>query len=139
MTEQAIEQTPAAEPLPEVPLQFRGREIWARMPRPEQLLVWQRTLDKLQNAGPDTNWTASTVMVALERLRKIVDSILVNEADKTWIDDQFLEGSMEFKDLVPLINGVAEKFAELAAEAAPNREARRAKKAGKTATRKAAR
>lgn len=137
MTEQVTEQ--AAPEMPEASVPFRGREVWVRMPRPEQLLVWQRTLDKLQNAGPDTNWTASTVMVALERLRKIVDSILVNEADKTWIDDQFLEGTMQFTELVPLVNLTAEKFAEMAEQEAPNRAARRAKKSGKKAARKAVR
>lgn len=132
MTEQ-VEQAPAA--MPEVEVQFRGRAVWVRMPRPEALLIWQRTLTKLES-GPAGGWTGSTVMVALERLRKIIDSILVNEVDKTWIDDEFLDGTMVFQDLVPLVNLAVEKFAELSEQATPNRAARRAKPA-KKARRKA--
>lgn len=123
MTEQQEEIT-----FPEIPVQFRGREIYARMPRPEQLLVWQRVVKSLTEAPPGVGWTGQEVMGALERLRKIVDSILLNKADIQWIDDEFLEGTLTFQDLAPLITLVTEAYAKAAEEQAPNREAKRAVK-----------
>lgn len=134
------QQEAAAEPVvsPELAIEFHGREIYVKMPRPEQLLVWQRTigmLTKLQDSA--ASWTGSEVMAALERCRKIIDSILVNKADIVWLDDQFLEGEIEFKDLLPFITMVVDRFAKAAEENAPNREAKRAvKKTASKAARK---
>jgi len=114
--------------VPEIPVPLLDREIYVHMPKPEQLLVWQRTLDNLSNAPMGTGWTGSEVMAALERLRRIVDSIIVNKADVTWIDEQFLDGTLSFELLTPFLTQVAEGFAAAAGENAPNREAKRAVK-----------
>jgi hypothetical protein len=54
-----------------------------------------------------------------------------------WLDDQFLEGTVTFRDLAPFITDVTDAFAE-AAEAEGNRETRRtAAKPAKKAVRKA--
>lgn len=115
------------------------REIYARMPSPEQLLVWQRTVDRLTKAPVDASWTGSEVMNALERLRKIVDSIIVNRADVDWMDDRFLDGTLDFKGLAPFIADTTTTFAEYADAQFSNREERRAvkKTPAKKATRKA--
>lgn len=136
------QQEAAAEPVvsPELSIEFHGREIFVKMPRPEQLLVWQRTVTMLTNLqGNAASWTGAEVMAALERCRKIIDSIVVNNADIVWIDDQFLDGALEFKDLLPFITRVVERFAAAAEENAPNREAKRAvkKTASKAARKKA--
>lgn len=129
------ETEPAA--MPEIPVTFEGREMFVRMPRPEQLLVWQRTLKMLSDLeASQATWTGSEVMRALERCRKIVDSILVNKADIEWLDDQFLDGALDFRTLAPFINLVVDGFATLAKEETPNREAKRAVK--KAARKKAA-
>lgn len=130
---------PAAEEFPALPVQFMGREIYSRMPSPEQLIVWQRTVKRLTEAPIDASWTGSEVMGALERLRKIIDSLMVEKADINWLDDQFLDGTVTFRDLAPFITNVADAFTQ-AAEAEGNRETRRAaaKKTTKKATRKAA-
>lgn len=130
-------ETAAAEVVPEVPVPFMGREIYTRMPRPEQILVWQRTIDRLGKAPVDASWTGSEVMAALERLRKIVDSIIVNQADINWLDDGFLDGSITFQQLAPFIGEVAKAYADMAA-ATGNREVRRAAAKPKKATRKKA-
>ena len=122
---------------PELPVTFAGREIFVRMPTPEQLLVWERTVKRLTEAPPDESWNGSAVLASLERLRKIVDSIFVNRTDIDWLDDQFLDRKLDFKALVPFITLVVDAFADAAEEAAPNREAKRAIK--KTAAKKAAR
>jgi hypothetical protein len=120
----------------ELPVQLMGREIFCRMPSPEQLLVWQRTVKRLTEAPIDASWTGSEVMSALERLRKIIDTLMVNRADVDWLDDQFLEETVTFKELAPFITDVTEAFAK-AAEEEGNRADRRA--ATKTPAKKAAR
>lgn len=148
MTTEQVE----GEAAPEVPLELEipfvfqdaygdggeiRRTMWVRMPRPEQLLVWQRTVDKLTDAPITASWTGTEVMTALERLRKIVDSLVVNKADVAWIDDRFLDGSLTFQTLSPFITKTVSAFQQAAAETG-NREERRAgvKKATKKAARK---
>jgi hypothetical protein len=113
---------------------FRGREIWTRLPSPEQILVWKRVLHRLQELD-DTELTGEALITALDRGRRVIDTLIVNRADKDWLDDQFLDGELTFQDIAPLPTIVAEAFA--AAQAAEgNRETRRA---GKTTPKKATR
>jgi hypothetical protein len=140
-TEQAA--APAADEevtIPEVEITFQGRSIWTRMPTPEQLLVWDRTVRSLTEAPPDASWTGSQVMKSLDRLRRIVDTILVNRADVEWLDDEFLDGKLTFKDLAPMIALVVDGFADAAeqANATSNRAAKRAAAKPKKAARKKA-
>jgi hypothetical protein len=134
------EQTPAAEAVLEQEITFFGRQLWVRMPGPEQLLVWKRTLVQLQGAEVE-GWNGEQVMRALERTRRIIDSLLVHDTDKEWLDDEMLDGRITLTDTAGIINSTVEAFVS-AAEAEGNRETRRAaaKKAApaKKATRKAA-
>jgi hypothetical protein len=137
MTEQEVaDETAETEAPLELPVILLGREIFVRMPSPEQLLVWDRTVKRLTNAPVDASWTGSEVMAALERLRKIVDTLLVNRIDADWMDDQFLDQTLDFQKLAPFIAEVVAAFQEYAA-ANGNREERRAAKT-KKATRKKA-
>lgn len=136
-TDEAAE---TAEVMPEQEIEFAGRTLWVKMPSPEQLLVWKRTLRKLQGADVE-GWNGEQVMSALERTRAIIDSVLAHEVDKDWLDDEMLAGTIGLKDTAQLIQMTVEAFAS-AAEAEGNRETRRAaaKKAApaKKATRKKA-
>ncbi|AAT36770.1 Pas22 [Actinoplanes phage phiAsp2] len=128
-----------AEVIPEQEIEFGGRTLWVKMPSPEQLLVWKRTLRKLQGADVE-GWNGEQVMAALERTRSIIDSVLAHEVDKDWLDDEMLAGRVGLKDTAQIINATVDAFAT-AAEAEGNRETRRAaaKKApAKKATRKKA-
>lgn len=121
----------------ELPVMLLDREIYCHMPSPEQLLVWQRTVRRLTEAPMDASWTGSEVMNALERLRKIIDSLMVNRADRDWLDDQFLDETITFKDLAPFITKVTEAFARAAEEEGNRADRRAAKKApAKKAARK---
>lgn len=137
MTEQEeAEQAPI-----ELPMMLLDREIYVRMPTPEKILVWQRTINRLSKAPVDASWTGSEVMAALERLRAIVDSIVVNRADVDWIDDQFLAGTLEFRTLTPFVERSILAFQEHVdsqiQENGTRAERRAAKKApAKKATRK---
>ena len=128
------EQTQA---VPEVPIEFMGRTLYIRMPRPEQILVWQRTLNRLQS--PDSqDWNGVQVLAALERTRKIIDSLLADPKDIEWLDDGMLSGQIGLKDTATIITRAVEKFAE-SAEGSGNREQRRAAKSpAKKAARKRA-
>jgi hypothetical protein len=131
------DQQEAAPAVPELPVMFMGREIYCRMPEAEQLLVWQRTVRRLSDAPINASWTGSEVLTALERLLKIVNSLMANKADIEWLDDQFLERKINFQTLAPFITLVTEAFAK-AAEEEGNREDRRAA-TKKTPAKKAAR
>jgi hypothetical protein len=120
---------------PELPITFKGREIWVHMPTPEQLLVWKRTLVRLQGAQVE-GWNGEQVMRALERTRMIIDSVMVNDVDKEWLDDEMLAGTIGLMDTAQIITMTAEAYAD-AAEAESNRETRRA--TVKTPAKKAAR
>lgn len=139
MTTETVAAEPAEEAPIELPVMFMDREIFSRMPSPEQLIVWQRTIKRLEAAPMDASWTGSEVMAALERLRKIVDTLMVNRADVDWLDEQFLDETVTFQTLAPFITDVVNAFQEFAA-AQGNREARRATKKApaKKATRKKA-
>ena len=139
MTEQDTEN--AYELPPELEITFQDRQLWVRLPTPEQILVWKRTLNQLQSAEVD-GWNAEQVMAALERTRKIIDSVLVHRVDVDWLDDQMLERKIDLKGTAEIINQTVERFAEVAeAERAEHgtRAERRtaAKKPGKKAARKA--
>lgn len=138
MTEQTEATPDQPEVMPEQEIEFKGRKLWVKMPSPEQLLVWKRTLKQLQGADV-SGWNGEQVMRALERTRLIIDSVLAHDVDKEWLDDEMLAGTIGLMDTAAIINGTVEAFAA-AAEAEGNRETRRAaaKKAApaKKATRK---
>lgn len=142
MTEQTeAPEAAAPEMPPELEITFMGRTLWVRLPKPEQLLVWKRTLRQLQSADVE-GWNAEQVMNALERTRRIIDSVLVNEVDVTWLDDQMLDGSVDLKGTSEIIQMTVEAYAEAAerekAENGTRAERRAAKKTtGKKAARKA--
>jgi hypothetical protein len=116
----------APAPMPEQEITFAGRTLWVRMPSPEQLLVWKRTLRQLQGADV-SGWNADQVMRALERTRSIIDSVLAHEVDRDWLDDEMLAGTVGLMETAKIITLTVEAFAA-AAEAEGNRETRRAAK-----------
>lgn len=134
MTEQSA---PSADNLPpELEIQFNGRSLWVRLPKPEQLLIWKRTMRQLQDAAV-RDWNAEQAMIALERVRKIIDSILVNKVDVTWLDDEMLEGNVGLQEAATIVQMTVDAYVQ-AAESEGNRGTRRAtKKTAKKAARKA--
>lgn len=111
-------ETPAAGS--ERPIQFRGREIWVKLPSPEQYIVWRRTL-KAMEASDTATWNAEQMVIAYERTRKIIDSVILNQTDKTWLDDEWLDGSLDLIDTAKIIQLTTEAFGE--DEAEPNNRA----------------
>lgn len=112
--------------MPVLPITFRGREMHVTMPTPSQLAVWRRILVRLQNT-PEASWTADAVVDSLAKLHRIVETILVERADKDWLEDELLDGRLDFPGLAPIITEATEAFQEAAAKEG-NREDRRAAK-----------
>lgn len=127
-------EAPEAVEMPVLPITFRGREMHVTMPTPSQLAVWRRILVRLQNT-PENAWTADAVVDSLAKLHTIVDTILVEPVDKNWLEDELLNGRLDFPGLAPIITQATEAFQQAAAENG-NREDRRAAK--KTPAKKAA-
>ncbi len=106
---------------PEADIEFQGRTIRVRMPRPEAILVWQRTLRGLQSA--DTlGWDGDQVFAALERACKIINSVMVNRVDIDWLDDSMLENTVDLIGASEIIRKSVEAFG------GNNREEKRAAK-----------
>lgn len=102
-------------------IEFRGRKMWVKFPRPEVMLVWQRTLEMLQ--GPDVNsWNGAQVMKAIGRARNVIGSVIVHPGDQEWLDDEMLAERLELTDCVQLIQTTVDAFAQ----ENKNREERRA-------------
>lgn len=118
---------------PTAVITFRGRELSVRMPRPEQLLVWRRTMRQLQAANPE-GWTATEVLDALERGRRIVDSLLDQESI-AWLDDEMLTGGLGLPEVCTTITKATEAFGQRSEEDEPAKKT--PKKAAKKAVRKA--
>lgn len=74
-------------------VQFMGREFNAVLPEPEQILVWKRTVERLKGQTTE-GWTGEQALAALDRIRKIIDSIL-SPADIDYLDDQMLQRDPE--------------------------------------------
>jgi len=129
------EPSTAGTEVPTAPIMFQGREMFIQVPRPEQILVWKRTLDGLQRPEVQS-WNGAQVLAALERTRKIIDSLLVNQADIDWLDDEMLAGRLGLVETAGIITEAVKAFQTMAAEMG-NREERRANaKATKKAARK---
>lgn len=111
-TEQSTEERETRE------VEYLGRTWTAVMPAPEQLLVWQRTLTRLSGETME-GWDGARVLQALDRLRKIVDSVL-SPQDVDYLDDQMLMGDFKLEQAHGLMMEVIKAFK------VNNREDRRA-------------
>jgi hypothetical protein len=126
--------TPVTEDLQDAPapagsersITFRGREIWVKLPSPEQYLVWQRSIKMIEKMeDSEADWNASQVLRALERGRGIIDSVILNEPDKEWLDNQWLDGAFGLVETVQILQLATEAFAE---DDTANRATKRAAK-----------
>ena len=106
---------------------FQGREIWVKFPSGEALTVWRRTLETLQRTE-DADWDGQRIMRAFDRLRRIIDSIILNQIDKDWLDDEWLDGRLTIVESAQIVQLTIEAFG-----AGDNQEGRRvaAKKAAR--------
>jgi hypothetical protein len=111
----------------EIPVEFLGREIYVRRPSPEQVLVWQRVLRRLQDPDLD-NWTGAQLLNELEKVRKIIDSLLANESDIDWLDGEMLAGRVDLISCMRLVENATVAIHETTAKSStPKKRATRRK------------
>lgn len=107
-----------------IPVPFKGREIHMRMPTPEQLLVWQRTMKQFENMNA-AGMNAHQALNAIDRCVRIITSLFVQPKDREWLDDGLLDQEIKLNDLLPLMSDTIEAFRAVVQESG-NREERRA-------------
>lgn len=83
-------------------IKFQGRTLKIRAPKPEQVLIWQRTMKRLESANL-SDWSGEQVLAALERSRMIIDSLLDDPADISWLDDEMLAGRVSLREASEII------------------------------------
>lgn len=103
----------SAEPVPEGDITFRDRPMRVRMPQPEQILVWRRIMSRLEGANI-RDWNGKEVMAALERIRTIIDSVLIDSEDVDWLDDEMLAGRLGLRDATDILLKATDAFSNRA-------------------------
>lgn len=103
----------SAEPVPEGDITFRDRPMKVRMPQPEQILVWRRIMSRLEGANI-RDWNGKEVMAALERIRTIIDSVLIDSEDVDWLDDEMLAGRLGLRDATDILLKATDAFSNRA-------------------------
>jgi hypothetical protein len=107
------------------------RRLQVRTPSHEQLAVWQMNAERFTEMGagwarreqalaglaedhPDRAEFAASrnreASVAIQRTLKIVKSILVQDADRMWIEDQVMDGELNLEGAFRVVTQAVEKM-----------------------------
>jgi hypothetical protein len=81
---------------------FAGRDLRVVMPRPEQLAIWQRTLSRL-GGGDLSTMSGAEVGQLINRSIRIIETVLADEVDREWLEDQLLDGAMTLADAASIV------------------------------------
>lgn len=122
----------------QAPITFMGRKILVQAPTAEQIGVWQRTARRFEDADlTHRPGDSPDVLVAknrkagklLDRGIKIIESVLVDEDDRDWLEDQLLDRVMTLGEAANIISLAVDAFgqAEQAPRTGPAPKARRRK------------
>lgn len=108
---QTMTDQPQSADEPEVrEITFRERVLLVKMPSPEQLVVWKRIATQIErlNEAPDSS--AYSYIKMIDRSRSVIDSVLVSENDKDWLDDLLLEHGLTLNEAMDIIIKTIEAF-----------------------------
>ena len=101
------------------------REIEMRKPTDGALVVLARTfrgLPKIENVDGLSDEQRERLVRNLGTLGKIVDEMIVQDADRDWVEDAMIEGVVTAEEMFGVIRKAGEKFngqSEPAKKAAP--------------------
>lgn len=108
------------------------REIEMRAPSEGALIVLSRgfrSLPKIENVALLTDAQRDVIVRNLGTLGKVIDSMVVQDDDKAWLEDAMVDGDVTAEDVVDCIRVAGEKMngssAPAKKAAAPVRRARR--------------
>jgi len=94
MTEPVTEAGPQTLPVP-----IKGRDILVRQLTDSQMIHMLRHSKILQADGVDR----ATKLESAERLFRILHTVVVQQEDKDYLDEQEESGQVELKDLMPFV------------------------------------
>ena len=103
-------------------INFRGRDMAVRFPTDAQLFVWQRTITELQQADTES-WDGEEAMRANMRAGRIIDSVIVDRADRQWLDDLTLDEGLNLADRAEIITLTVAAFTEATDNPTPTKRA----------------
>lgn len=89
------------------------REIEMRKPTDGSLVVLSRTfrgLPKIENVSELTQEQRDRLIRNLGILGKVVEGMIVKDADKEWLDDAMIDGDVSAEDVFETIRLAGEKF-----------------------------
>lgn len=121
----AAEEDNGGQPGPTGMITFRGRVMAFQRPSPDQLAVWKMIADRAQRIGRDLatpkpcpdcqgkgcdecqgTGSAHTVTIfkLFNRAMAIVSSVLLDEADKDWLEDELIAGRVDVRAASEIVN-----------------------------------
>lgn len=105
---------------------FLGRKMAVKLPTPDQIVAWESLLRRLKALDPETA-TGEQALKLLSRSNKIVDSMIVSDDDKEWLEDGRIEGTVTTENSQQIVLDALKAY-EMDAPEPDNRAARRARK-----------
>lgn len=96
-----------------VMVELGGRQVEMRKPTDGSLVVLARTfrsLPKIENNAELTDEQRDRLVRNLGMLGKIVEGMLVQDADKDWLDDAMIDGDVTAEDVFGSITKAGEKL-----------------------------
>lgn len=94
-------------------VELGGREVEMRKPTEGALVVLARTfrgLPKIENVAELTDQQRDRLVRNLGILGKIVEEMVVKDADKDWLDDAMIDGDVTAEQVFGVIRTAGEKF-----------------------------
>lgn len=94
-------------------VELGGREVEMRKPTDGSLVVLARTfrgLPKIENVDELSAEQRDRLIRNLGTLGKIVDGMIVKEADRDWLEDAMIDGDVTAEDVFDVIRKAGEKF-----------------------------
>lgn len=107
---------------------FRGRTMKVVQPEPEQLVVWQLTVRRLEGIESVTTTEQATTLIG--RALRVIQSVLANDVDRDWVEDQILDKKLDLTGAVPIVITALTMFNEKRTAAQGNNPAAAGKKPG---------
>lgn len=115
--------TPTEEPKT---ITFLGRTMAVKLPTPDQIVAWESLLRRLKALDPETA-TGEQALKLLSRSNRIVDSLIVDDDDKEWLEDGRIDGTVTTENSQQIVLDALKAY-EMDAPEPANRAARRARK-----------
>lgn len=86
-------------------LDFHGRLVTVKMPTSEQLVMYRRLSREFQDLarnGAD-KIPMDQALRQLDRAIRLIQSVLADQDDKDWVEEQLLEGNLQLSDCTGLL------------------------------------